>query len=111
MGEGMPVHVTPDQGEVVLAGQVLVGEQVLQSARLVGDEQDLAVWELNRQSWITTTAATLEDVMPHAVDDFRITCHGTVRGHWRAVFAAEQRATEEGLRLISSLLGTFGPGS
>jgi hypothetical protein len=107
-GEGTPGEDAAREAEIVLADQLLMGEQVLQTVRLVGDEQDVAVWQVNRQTWIDSTAATLSEAFPDSVDDFRIACHATVRGHWRAVFEAEARAMEDGLRLIGSLLGTFG---
>ena len=66
---------------------------MLQSVRMIGDQQDAAVWQVNRKTWIDRTAAALEEAFPQAVDDFRIACHATVRGHWRTVFQAEVRAT------------------
>jgi hypothetical protein len=96
------------EARTALADQVLVGEQVLQSARMVGDEQDAAVWQVNRHAWMGSAAAALQDVFPAALDEFRLACHATVRGRWRTVFDAEVRAIEDGLELISSLLGTLG---
>ena len=110
-GDGARAGQGASNPRIVLADQILTGEQVLQSVRMIGDQQDAAVWQVNRKTWIDRTAAALEEAFPQAVDDFRIACHATVRGHWRTVFQAEVRALEEGLRLISSLLGTVGSGS
>jgi hypothetical protein len=109
--DGVPIEEGAPRPETLLGAQLLTGEQLLQSARMVGDQQDVTVWQVNRENWIDSTAAVLGESFPDSADDFRIACHATVRGHWRAVFEAEARAVEEGLRLISSLLGTFGSGS
>src|ERR1700688_3853368 len=80
-----PVHdavMTADEvaleARTALADQVLVGEQVLQSARMVGDEQDAAVWQVNRHAWMGSAAAALQDVFPAALDEFRLACNATM---------------------------------
>jgi hypothetical protein len=113
-GEGTPVEdLARDDAaaepRTALADQLLVGEQVLQSARMVGDEQDAAVWQVNRQAWIDSATAAVHAVFPESLEEFQLACHATTRGRWRAVFEAEARAIEAGLEMISSLLGALGP--
>jgi hypothetical protein len=81
------------------------GEYVLHAARMVGDEDDYAVWRMSRLAWREEVATVLVDGFPEdARVKFLTACaspeHG---GGWKRVYEAELRTVNQGLALLSNL--------
>jgi hypothetical protein len=81
------------------------GEYVLHSARMVGDEDDYAVWRMSRLAWREDVAAALAGDFPEdAHVKFLSACASPApSGGWKRVYEAELRTVNEGLSLLGDL--------
>ncbi len=88
-----------------LAEHRSAGEYVLQSARMVGDEDDHAIWRRSRASWRDEVAATMNRAFPGGDRraDALIVQMSTQPAGWKQVYEAEIRAVQAGLALVAAL--------
>jgi hypothetical protein len=86
-----------------LAEHRSAGEYVLQSARMVGDEDDQAIWRRSRCAWRDAVTSMLSRTFPEAERsalDVRLT--GAPSG-WKKLYEAELRTVVDGLALLDEL--------
>ncbi len=89
-----------------LDAAILPGEQLLQAARVVAEEQDAVVWRLQYSVWLKRLYEVLSVEHGDALaDDFvhRLEMPGP-GADWRSTFDAEVRAVESALATIRRLL-------
>ncbi len=81
------------------------GEYLVHSARMVGDEDDYAVWRQGRRAWTDATAATIEEVFSDAVAaDFCRTCADPPLGEiWKRQYERELRSIGAALQRLAAL--------
>jgi hypothetical protein len=87
-----------------LAEHHRAGEYVLQSARMVGDENDHAVWRRSRCAWRDALLATFNRLAPGEprLDALNVRLDGPPSG-WKKLYEAELRALQSGLDLLAEL--------
>ncbi len=80
------------------------GEYVLHSARMVGDEDDHAVWSQSCRVWRTAAAATVIEHFPADSEAFdRASRHPIELGGWKQQYQAEIGAVTALLELLGTL--------
>jgi hypothetical protein len=83
------------------------GEYVLHSARMVGDEEDHAIWRQSRRAWRTAAASAVSTRFPSEGTAFRQVCRApTELDGWRRQYEAELRTVRAGLDLLGALAET-----
>jgi hypothetical protein len=85
-----------------LEKQRSLGEYLLESARMVGDEDDYAVWKQSRLGWSATVAAILAGLRSirgpqHPAPDHSPDAHL----NWKQSYEAELRSVRSDLLLIA----------
>ena len=87
-----------------LAEHHSAGEYVLQSARMVGDEDDHAIWRRSRGAWRDSLAGTLSRAFPgeRRADVLNVQMSTAPTG-WKQLYEAEVRAVQAGLELLEEL--------
>jgi hypothetical protein len=87
-----------------LAEHHSAGEYVLQSARMVGDEDDHAIWRRSRCSWRDAVAAMLSRAFPgeRRADALNVQLNTAPTG-WKQLYEAEIAAVRAGLTLLEEL--------
>jgi len=86
-----------------LAEHRSAGEYVLQTARMVGDEDDHAVWRRSRRAWHEAVIATLAREFPGTpLTAFNVRLGGAPTG-WKKLYEAEVRTVADGLALLAEL--------
>ena len=80
------------------------GEYLLHSARMVGDEEDHAIWRRGRQAWSESTAEMLTEAFPEARPRFLRPDVSPLQGSdWKRAYEAELRTVHANLVLLESL--------
>ncbi|HEX5224264.1 MAG TPA: hypothetical protein VFW29_03945 [Solirubrobacteraceae bacterium] len=97
-----------DQPEIArmresLAEHRSAGEYVLQTARMVGDEDDHAVWRRSRCAWRDALTAALERAFPDAPRGALDVRLGGAPAGWKKLYEAEIRTVADGLELLAEL--------
>jgi len=99
--------MTPDDPAhtlLLLAEHRSSGEYVLHSARMVGDEDDHALWSQSCRVWRTAAAATIIAHFPANSDAFDRASRPPVElGDWKRQYQAEIRAVTALLELLGTL--------
>jgi hypothetical protein len=87
-----------------LAEHHSAGEYVLQSARMVGDEDDHEIWRRSRCSWCEGLADTLSRAFPgeRRADVLSVQMSQAPTG-WKQLYEAEIRTVQAGLALLDAL--------
>ena len=86
----------------LLAERRADGEYVLHAARLVGDEEDFAIWRQSRRAWLAATADVLFAHFPSERLEFgpRQPEPGI---DWKRQYEAELRTVRDGVKLLEQL--------
>jgi hypothetical protein len=80
-----------------------LGECVLDAARMVGDEEDHAIWEQSRYAWASFTVSMLaEPADIRALESLRAFADAGTAG-WKHQYEAEVRSVSTDLELISEV--------
>ncbi len=81
-----------------------LGEYVLHSARMVGDEEDHAIWKQSRYAWAASTVSVLaEPADIRALESLRTFSGTGAEGNWKHQYEAEVRSVSTDLELISKV--------
>jgi hypothetical protein len=97
-------HEDPARTIPLLAEHRSSGEYVLQSARMVGDEDDHAIWSQSCRLWRARTAETIAEHFPlhrAALADASRQPQGLA--DWKQQYEAEMRSVRAVLSLLDSI--------
>lgn len=77
------------------------GEYVLHSARMVGDEDDHAIWRQSRRVWSSEAVALVQKLSADAARDLALACRAAEGpGNWKKQYVAELESVEAGLERL-----------
>jgi hypothetical protein len=84
------------------------GEYVLHSARMVGDEDDHAIWRQSRDAWRMAATSTVITRLPEESAAFRQASQPPAPSEgWRRHYEAELRSVRAGLELLATFAETI----
>jgi len=79
------------------------GEYVCHAARMVGDEEDHAIWRQSRYAWSAAASATVAARIPDEGERFRRACEPPKHSAgWKRQYESELSTVTAGLRLLTS---------
>jgi hypothetical protein len=71
------------------------GEYVIHSARMVGDDEDHAIWRQSRRKWCDDSLATVSRIAPESADELRLCCGvPAAEENWKQQYVAELKSVE-----------------
>jgi hypothetical protein len=93
---------------MLLAEHRSSGEYVLHSAKMVGDEDDHAIWRQSRDSWRMGASAAVLTRLPEESAAFRQACQPQIESAgWRREYEAELASVRAGLDLLARFAETL----
>jgi hypothetical protein len=86
------------------------GEYLLHSARMVGDEQDHAIWRAGARAWREEVAASIADAASAdaAVQFRRAAIENVPPGSWKPQYVAEVKLVKDGIARLEAIAEDLG---